>query len=91
MRLPSLVPAVEQRVNSPPIKRLTPSRPYERILSTTSYTKAFLPDTHWALSEAVTSDWQERQAKESQNFNNRLYHDANTLSCPVRESRYVKS
>ncbi|MCQ3811814.1 MAG: hypothetical protein KTV68_14800 [Acidimicrobiia bacterium] len=43
------------------------------------------------MSKAVTPNWQQRQAKEGKNFDNRLYHDANTLSCPVRESRYVKS
>ncbi|MXZ85650.1 MAG: hypothetical protein F4Z02_08365 [Acidimicrobiia bacterium] len=85
------MPGIEQRVNPPLIERVTPCRPHERILSTTSDTMPSLPDTHLALSEAVTSDWQQRQAKEGKNFNNRLYHVANTLSRPVRKSEYVKS
>ncbi|WP_419925096.1 hypothetical protein [Candidatus Poriferisocius sp.] len=88
---PCLVPRIEQRVNPPSIEGLTPCGPYERILSTTSDAMPSLPDTPLALSKAITPDRKQRQAEESKNFDNRLYHDANTLSCPVRKSRYVKS
>ncbi|MCY4134206.1 MAG: hypothetical protein OXG30_04735 [bacterium] len=86
-----MVPGIEQRVNPPPIEGLIPCRPNEGILLATSDTMSPLPGASLALSEAVTTNRQQGQAEEGENFDNRLYHDVNTLSCSVRESRYVKS